>query len=184
MIKRITFKKDYRCFKQGESFNFVSGVNLLVGDQGTGKSTIFECLSNKKNNRHKILEIEADQMELLSFDFEKDNIRKRGALCNDKAGMEFQLASMFSSHGQSNLTMLSYINQTNNKLFCIDEPDMALSIRSCTKLIKMMKKSTKSGNQILASIHNPIIISAFDRVLSLDHKCWINSDEFIKSQLT
>lgn len=37
MLKTIIFKKDHRCFKEGETFNFRPGVNLLVGDQDTGK---------------------------------------------------------------------------------------------------------------------------------------------------
>jgi len=182
MLKKITFKEDHRCFKQGDTFDFRPGVNLLVGDQGCGKSTILECVNNRKGNR-KVLEIEADKMELLSFDFEMDNIRKRGSMYNDDAGMKFQLASMFSSHGQSNLAMLSHLETVNGKLFCIDEPDMALSIRSCVKLAVMLKSSIENGNQILASIHNPIVIRAFDEVLSLEHKCWMSSEDFFKSQM-
>ena len=47
MIKSITFKKDFRCFVKGDKFDFRSGINVLVGDQGSGKSTLIELIRSK-----------------------------------------------------------------------------------------------------------------------------------------
>jgi predicted ATP-dependent endonuclease of OLD family len=44
MLKSITFKQNFRCFKKGQSFQF-EALTLLVGDQGSGKSSILQLLA-------------------------------------------------------------------------------------------------------------------------------------------
>jgi recombinational DNA repair ATPase RecF len=40
MLTKIEFQRDYRCFKAGDCFDLKPGLNLLVGDQGSGKSSL------------------------------------------------------------------------------------------------------------------------------------------------
>jgi len=64
----------------------------------------------------------------------------------------------------------------------MDEPDIALSIRSCHKLVDMMKKFEKQGHQIIAAVQNPIVIESFPEVFSLEHKMkWMKSEDFIEN---
>jgi predicted ATPase len=183
MIKNVKFIKDYRCFKQNDEFEFRPGINLLVGEQGSGKSTILTCIKEiaSKNHDPKI-KISATPITMMSFDFEKDCVRGKSGFRDDVSYMA-QVALIFSSHGQANNAILRSLGENKNKLFIVDEPDMALSIRSCRKLVDMFKKAVENGCQILAAVHNPVVISAFDEVLSLEHRKWMKSSDFIDSHM-
>ncbi len=185
MLDSLTFTEDYRCFKQGETYQFRPGVNLLVGDQGTGKSSLCGLLVRYgQRDKNLPVEVKAGICNVFSFDFEKDNPRKKGYLENDHDAMMFQFATMSASHGESVNAILKFVIQQKDSAFIYDEPDMALSIRSCLKLVDMLNQSTEKGNQNVLAVHNPIIIGAFDEVLSLEHKQWMTSEDFIASQKT
>lgn len=45
MLRSVTILKDVRgCLKKGETFTFRPGLNLLVGDQGTGKTSLLSLI--------------------------------------------------------------------------------------------------------------------------------------------
>lgn len=177
MIKSVKFLKDYlKVFKKDESFDFKSGVNLVVGDQGSGKSSLISLIREYKSKKD-IIQIEADHIVSLSFCFEKDNPRKQSTLYDQTCYQ--QLCSLFMSHGETNNGVLERLEKEKDTLFILDEPDTALSIRSCYKLVERFKIAESNGCQIIAIVHNPIIISAFKNVLSLEHRKWMPSRNFI-----
>jgi predicted ATPase len=180
MIKSVTFNCDWRCFKAGDFFEFKSGVNLLVGDQGTGKSSLIYLFSqamrlNGVKETQRIASIESNFGKICLFDFEHDNPRIKGHIDST-----YDIACKFKSHGQTILRILKEIDSPteNETTFILDEPDMALSIRSINKLIASFQ-NTK--HQIIATAHNPFLIQAFPEVLSLEHKCWMGAQTFIAS---
>lgn len=180
MLKAIKFKTDYRCFKEGTEFTFSSpeprfeksGLNLVVGDNGCGKSTLLKLLAS---NDTEVLEFDADFTESYFLDLEFGNLRVvRGDI---KA---HQVASLFMSHGESNNALLKTINRIpSSSCVLIDEPDMALSIRSISRLYKTLRHNART-KQIICSVHNPLLISYVDEVLSLEHGKWMSSQEFIE----
>lgn len=183
MIQAIKFIVDYRCFKKGQTFEFRPGVNLVVGEQGTGKSTIFRQISDRirggssAKNCDKISRLIATESRIMAFDFEKDNLRTRGHIVGNVGA---QLASIFSSHGEASLAMLGAMEQEKElKVFLVDEPDMALSIRSAIKVAKMFDRLATKGHQIIAMVHHPMIIESQPEVLSVEHGKWMSSAEFI-----
>jgi predicted ATPase len=189
MITKAKFTRDFRCFKQGATFVFRPGVNILVGDQGTGKSTLMQQIAAlsklpKHLHEHPPVEVDAEQRTtLLSFNFESDNPRSR-PFPDDQARFMPSLVSRLMSHGQMVFGVLERLkSEKQPSTFLMDEPDMALSIRSVRKLAELLKASAENGHQLICSAHNPLLIGAFSEVLSLEHKCWINSDEFMKSHM-
>jgi predicted ATPase len=66
-------------------------------------------------------------------------------------------------------------------IWFLDEPDMALSIRSCHWLAITFKEAADRGQQIIAAVHNPILIASVDQVYSVEHRCWMDSADFIKA---
>ena len=178
MIKTLRFKTDWRCFKADELFEFRPGVNLLVGDQGSGKSsliTIFKWTIQSRDEAKRLAEIKGDQILLRIFDFEADNPRVRGYIKHAA-----DVAMRFQAHGDCVLAVFDVIkDESTRKAFILDEPDMALSVRSIYKVITTLQKTC---HQVIAAVHNPLLIQAFPEVLSLEHRRWMASEEFLESQ--
>lgn len=188
MLRTLDFIKDWRCFKMGDRFEFRPGVNLLVGDQGCGKSSLLKAihvggtkakgLSGDKQPRNSVL-IEASPIKMYKFDFEKDNLRTQSYFGDN---VQFQVASMWSSHGECTRAIIIGVEEASEVLFLLDEPDVALSIRSCNQLVTTFKGAAERGCQILASVHSLAVIQQFVNVYSLEHRKWMTSVEFIETQ--
>lgn len=218
MIKSIKFKKDFRCFKTGEMYTFKPGVNVLVGDQGSGKSTLIELLRSLQKKKgfnesdssyransisafskiEEIVDIDADDKKVVAFDFERESPRDMSAIHFDM--MSEQITAMKSSHGQGNLLAIDRVlkqvmnDQDSIGTIMLDEPDAAMSPRSCYALVNMINGvTTKWNKQIIVSAHNPIIIRGvhplvkkepfWTEVLSMEDKVWMANDVFMLLQL-
>lgn len=190
MLNKVIFRKDFRCFKAGEILAFRPGVNLIVGEQGCGKSSLLFALRNKNSTMEKITNniiIDVDTggvyHKTMIFDFEKDSPRVKELPKKDKLFMPCFVHKFFASHGQTVNKIIQSIEDVSNHLIFMDEPDMALSIRSCNKLVKTMKSAAEKGNQILAAVHNPIVISSFDEVFNMECRQWEPSKNFIEKMM-
>ncbi len=189
MLKSIKFTTDWRVFQEGMSFTFTPGVNLLVGDQGCGKSSLLKAirgcgvklpLSDRDWFKEPVADVVTDRSsECFKFDFEYDNIRTKS---NFGENVAFQVQSYRHSHGETNQGILGNLVGAVDSILFMDEPDMALSVRSILGLVEKFKTWTKDGNQIIAAVHNPLIIKSFPLVLSLEHGQWMSSQDFIGSQ--
>ncbi len=186
MLKQIEFIDDWRCFKKGDTFAFGPGVNLLVGDQGSGKSSILSLIAAQSKARgyryeigiEKKVEFTVDSVTSSGLDFEHDNPRTLSDIISGA-----QILLKYKSHGQSNLAILNTLTQFSDALLYLDEPDMALSIRSICQLADLFTTCADKNCQIIAAVHNPILIGKFLMVYSLDHRRWMKSDDFITSQM-
>jgi predicted ATPase len=189
MLKQLTFNEDFRDFKAGYSITFRPGVNLLVGDQGTGKSTILQALASLAQIKDyqypldlaKKVAVDVTPCEVKAWDFEKNNRRTLGYLDYDH--LATQLSAKFSSHGEANLALLNSLEKAKQIVFLTDEPDMALCIRSIFRLISLFTKAASQGCQIIAAVHHPFLIEAWKEVYSCEHDAWMTSKDFIRSQV-
>ena len=183
MIRKITCGNKYRCFDAGFSVELRQGLNLLVGDQGCGKSTILDGLSGLHSQAG--FEVEKDEgTKFKHFDFEKYNPRTSSAF-GGEIDFGVQVNVLFASHGQAVVAMLadlckSVINEPHT--FLLDEPDTGLSIRSCRAVSNFFKMLCARGHQIVASVHNPTIILAAREVYSVEHRKWMDAGEFFETQ--
>ena len=175
-IKQIEFKEDFRCFKKGQIIEFREGINFIVGDQGIGKSTLLQCLTEKFGT---IVQITYDKdAEFMYFDTEKNNPRVKS-----EAASMFTINSIFESHGETMFPILSHMKKIKDKVMLIDEPESGLSLRSICKLIKVFKfAETKNNCQLIIATHNLQFIQSVQTVYSLEHNEWMYSDNFILSQ--
>lgn len=152
-----------------------SDVNLFVGDQGTGKSTMLKLLQQN----HSDIELKFSfkgEIESYYFDSEHDNPRtKNPELYTDVQGRNIGIgfgaaaASRFSSHGEIlEQFTLGPLSKAKDCVILLDEPETALSIKNQFKFIEEIKTSVKRGCQFFMATHCYPLIEAFD-VISLDH---------------
>jgi predicted ATPase len=179
MLKQILFKKDYRTFKKDDCISFKKGINLLVGENGCGKSTLIDLIT--KYNKE-IIDLKYDLGDSYRvFDFEKDIPRNKNEFISET---KLQLALSFCSHGEAIKSIFKPLKDNiKENIIIMDEPDISLSIKSCKELVNKFNQLDKEKYQIIASIHNPIIISSFEFVLNVEKKEWEKSNDFIEQQL-
>lgn len=218
MFRRVVFKEDFRSFSKGDEFELDDRmIVLLVGDQGSGKSTFIElmrslCASDQQRERHwrsigidvaearRVILFDCDPgLLFLSYDFERDSGRSTTEMQVDLAR---QLFDMKSSHGEASLhflrsiqaTLRAKVEQTGRLPFnaiILDEPDANMSPRSCYELVRIFRDLATAGVQVIASVHNPILITGaipgdptvgWGGVLSIEHKRWMSPEEFLQLQ--
>ncbi len=92
------------------------------------------------------------------------------------------LQSRLKSHGQVIFPMLKAISDNNNGLIFLDEPETSLSIRSQKKLVDVLYQALSQGCQLFIATHSTIIMECVEEVYSLEHKRWMPTAEFIKTQ--
>ena len=193
MIVAAVCKRNYRCFLEGDRFKFRRGLNILVGDQGTGKSTLIDglvaAIEHKKRSiirANDFLEISMHGEELriiCHYDIERMNPRLH---TTHFQGVDYGVQENLrnSSHGECVNAILDFVKESRGAVLLIDEPDQGLSARSASKLVDLLKATAERGNQVLAAVHNPIVIGAFERVLSVEDRKWVSSKEFLESHVT
>ncbi len=213
MLSMLAFKRDFRTFKRGDLVKFPDPVTILVGDQGSGKSTLIElirALGTPPTAREKLWQsVTLSQTEaggivaafadgllrIWARDFERDGVRNRTDIAPDEqGGLDLQLAAMRLSHGQSNRLILDELGRTTvtaPTLFLLDEPDSALSPRSCYALVRLFRKLASEGHQVIASLHSPIAIrgeipedpaSGWKTVYDLETRQELPPEAYLKAQ--
>jgi predicted ATPase len=164
-------------------------VNLFVGNQGCGKSTMLTLLQQS----HKDLELKLSEKVLKEgvssfyFDSEKDNPRIKDPLVFTRPsgqsvgiGMGGALASRFQSHGEVlESFILSPLETAKNCVILLDEPESGLSLTNQFKLIKAINKAVENECQLFIATHCYPLIQSFD-VISLEHNKQMKGTEFIK----
>lgn len=184
MISEVRFKQDIRCFKVGDVIQFHDGVNVIVGANGCGKSTLIELVRSRFANRKtranawrsigfreeevaKAITVKLDRFaHVVGYDFERDS--GRGAPDLQYAKLELQMYEMNHSHGESALKTLdtmilplakSVASKGEHLSLLLDEPDANLSPRSAYKLVRYLREIAAYGHQVIVTAHNPIVIT-------------------------
>lgn len=178
-LENIILTENYRGFKKSARIDFKPGITLLVGDQGAGKSTILSLLSPRdEKSNDKIRTFKCDnQVQVFSFDTEKDNPRIKGRI-----ETKFQIAAIWSSHGETMRAVHSKIDTEKNALFMIDEPEAGLSLRSQYELIEKIKKAIENGCQFILATHSLVLMQEFGNIFDLEKMEYTTFDDFVSRQ--
>ena len=156
-----------------EGLELSPGVTLLVGENGTGKSTIVEAVAmafglspegGSRNSRHSTRPSESDLWRWIRLE------RSAGA---PRWGFFLRAETMHGyyshieeiggapafhelSHGESFLTLLR-TSFSSPGLYCLDEPEAALSFSAQIALVATMHELAADGAQVLCATHSPLL---------------------------
>lgn len=182
----ITFHDDILSLKKGTKLEFIPGLNVIVGDQGSGKSTLIGIISGSGkmfDKKKYTLELSENTLKssvkTMFFDTEKSNPRTSSGPVETMR----DIALIWSSHGESNKAILeSGIRRALEEGVClfIDEPESGLSIRNQIALINRLKEVGEK-TQLFVVTHSETMIERVEKVLNLETNTWMSSKEFIHS---
>ncbi|UNK70276.1 AAA family ATPase [Microbacterium sp. H1-D42] len=154
------------------------GVTFLVGENGSGKSTIVEGialaygLSPEGGSRQAMHSTRPTESPLSEW------LRIRRGVGSNSWGFFLRAETMHSfytyleqnpsprgdvpfhemSHGESFLALLdSRFDEPG--FYCLDEPEAALSFNSTLALISVLRRISDEGGQVLCATHSPVLAS-------------------------
>lgn len=189
-IESFELIKEFRGIKPFK-IEFKEGLNVIVGENGIGKSSICHLiqttlngLSFERDKYKEYIYLEIDKSVKVNFyDTEKMNPRTKPYL--DDNDLINQIRSYHISHGQSNMfEMVSSSNNMNNQVIIYDEPEAGLSLYNQNRLYKYYANNSKSNNnQIIIMTHSLPIISSVKEIYSLNDKEWMSSFVYLNSVL-
>lgn len=150
------------------------GVTFLVGENGTGKSTLVEAVAaayglgpegGTVHSAHSTFRSESALADLLTlvqrsgvprwgFFLRAETMHGYYTFQHESGGPDFH--SM--SHGESFLAVIeSYMGRTG--FYCLDEPEAALSFNSTLALMGVLGELADAGSQVLCATHSPVLAS-------------------------
>jgi predicted ATPase len=169
-----------------------AGVTVVVGENGSGKSTFVEAVarawgsrltasvkhwapeaSDEDDDLHRALVLAGERpppqggcylrAEAMHGLFQKIDA---GDDVHAGASAAFGGALNLRSHGES---FLAYLESrlTERGLFVLDEPEAALSFTSCLRLLALMGVLVDNGSQVLLATHSPVL-AAFPQAAVLE----------------
>lgn len=164
---------------------FPNRVTFLVGENGTGKSTLLEAIAvacgfhpsgGSRNNLYDFTPTESDlsgHLKLVwnlkvnrGFFLRAESFYNFASHVDDlnnidpaKAYSPYGGKSLHhQSHGESFLSLFK--NRLHQGIFLFDEPEAALSPRRQLECMKLLREREKSGQcQLIIATHSPILLS-------------------------
>jgi predicted ATPase len=158
-----------------EGLDLEPGVTLLVGENGTGKSTIVEAVAmafglsaegGSSGATHSTRETESDLWTWLhlersaggsrwGFFLRAETMHGFYSYLEDNPGRNDPQFHRLS-HGESFLEILRTRFDAPG-LYCLDEPEAALSFSAQLALIGTMHELAAGGAQLLCATHSPVL---------------------------
>lgn len=161
-----------------------ASVAFLVGENGSGKSTVIEAIADacginseggKAGTKYastgpatplgEIMrtELTTAGLRLLhgprtrrrAFFFRAETLFKLGQNVSGRHGFWDEPLTE-QSHGEGFITVLARM-VSGPGLYLMDEPEAALSFRSCLGLLGLMNRIARQGGQIICATHSPIL---------------------------
>lgn len=158
-----------------DGLEFAAGLTVLIGENGSGKSTVVEMLAEacglnpqggsagsqyetRKTEpglgQHMIVEREPGRPRW-SYFLRADTMHGQYSYLEDNPGRQRERFHELS-HGEGFLEILrTRVNQTG--LYLMDEPDAPLSFTASLSLLALLHDLIQAGSQAIVATHSPII---------------------------
>lgn len=166
---------------------FSQPITILVGENGSGKSTIVEAVAEaygldarggRAGRKYGNARPKTPLGEVLQVETTAAGARLRSGPRSRNKGYFLRAETAFGfmnavnglhgywsentsemSHGEGFLTVLGEMFQSPG-FYVMDEPEAALSFFSCLRLIALMDQLASSGAQIVCATHSPVLAAA------------------------
>ena len=135
--------------KRYRRLSFKPGLNLLIGPNGTGKSTILRAIAECSDCRR----IEERPTEYALFDSESMNPRLARGPAGNYTNMLLRIRAQFSSHGQTLQEAFSVLRITPHTCLLLDEPESGQDFEHVLALRAAMDRAVSRGAQVICSTH-------------------------------
>ncbi len=167
-----------------DGLRFDRPVTFLVGENGSGKSTIVEAIADvckinseggKAGTKYSSTGEATLLGEVLRADFTSAGHRLLAGPRHKRHGFFLRAETLFNlgrsvsgrygfweqdltvqSHGEGFLTVLDTMFDQPG-LYLMDEPEAALSFSSCLSLVALMDRLARTGGQIVCATHSPLL---------------------------
>lgn len=163
-------------------------INLFVGDQGCGKSTMLQLLQKKHSDVELTISdfTKTSGIKTYFFDSEKDNprIKDTHSYSNPDGtskgiGVGGAIATRFMSHGEVLERMvINPLSKAKDCIIFLDEPESGLSITNQFRLIAAIKNAVQNRCQLFIATHCYPLIESFN-VFSLEDNKLMSGIKFI-----
>ncbi len=151
-----------------------AGVTVLVGENGSGKSTVVECLAeayglnpqggSAMGQTFRIRDSEPGQGHQLtvvrgarprwSYFLRADTMSQLYTYLEEYAGLREPLHEL--SHGEGFLEILR-TRVHEHGFYLMDEPDAPLSFVACLSLAATLHDLAAGGSQVIVATHSPVV---------------------------
>lgn len=163
-----------------DGLSFVRPVTFLIGENGSGKSTIIEALAEAYGldvrgghggRRYNNAPPKGLLGQALQLDLTRRGTRGRGRsffLRAETALGVFEFMSDYgvAGYGDKHLAKIShgegFMQVIDGRfsepgLYLMDEPEAALSFTSCLQLVSALDNLARVGGQVICATHSPLI---------------------------
>jgi predicted ATPase len=168
----------------GEGLAFTQPVTFLVGENGSGKSTVIEAMAEaygldaqggRAGRKYTNDRPKTPLGERLRLDLTGEGAKMRAGGRKKQKGYFLRAETAFGfmnavsgrfgyweedtstmSHGEGFLTVFDNMF-TEPGLYLMDEPEAALSFTSCLRLVALMHELGESGAQVVCATHSPVL---------------------------
>jgi energy-coupling factor transporter ATP-binding protein EcfA2 len=170
LIEKV--KHEYKTlFKKGDKFVSKSGINVLVGDNGCGKSTLIKLLKKQLPIKSLIIDMEKSNPKISKPDPEK-------GLTYSANEIVTQFMWNAESHGETREGVLLSILTLDFDCLVLDEPEQGLSLKNQKRYFNKLKQTNKD---IIIVTHSKIFVEEADEVFDVETMKWVNSKKYLKS---
>jgi predicted ATPase len=172
-------------FKETQRLAFTTPVTFLIGENGTGKSTLLQAIARgsgihiweeregrrdtknlHEDQLHQSIRIEWTDGKVTGSFFASELFRhfaealdqwgKADAGCLDYFGSK---SLIVKSHGQSHMAFFEH-RFARKGLYLLDEPENALSPKWQLELLRLLRRFSQRGDvQFIIATHSPILLA-------------------------
>jgi predicted ATPase len=167
-----------------EGLEFTSPVTFLVGENGSGKSTIIQAIAEvckispaggKAGTRYASTSAKTPLGQAMDADFTAAGLRLVAGSRRKRKGFFLRADTLFNlaqnvsglpgfwdadldlqSHGEGFLIVLEAMFAEPG-IYLMDEPEAALSFKSCLGLMSLLDRLAASGGQVICATHSPLL---------------------------